>query len=401
MTETTASASPRLALVHEWLASRSGSEKTYEAMAAALPEADLWALSDAMGADLEVGERTIRTTFFDRSSLLSERRELSLPLMPLAWRTVDAGRYDLVVTSSHACAKGFRPARDAVHLCYCYTPMRYVWDAHDRRHPVQALASLGPRQALRRWDRRSARWVDRFAAISTEVATRIERSYGRPSTVIYPPVDTERFCPGPIAAEGLPTEPFVLACSRFVPYKRIDLAIEAAALAGVTIVVAGSGPDEDRLRAVAAAVGADARFEIRPDDDRLRDLYRAASAFAFPAFEDFGIVVVEAQACGTPVVALGRGGAVDTVVPGVTGELVAEEDAAAFAAAFARVVAWPDREATAAACRAHALGFSVDRFQREIRAWVAEAVADYGLQPGAPTTSWVRSGDAGASGMAS
>jgi glycosyltransferase involved in cell wall biosynthesis len=350
-------------------------------MAGAFPGADLWALSDAMGADFDAGGRPVRTTFFDRSTTLSERRELSLPLMPLAWRTVDAPNYEVVLSSSHACAKGFRPGRDALHLCYCYTPMRYVWDAHDRRHAVQRVADLGPRQALRRWDRRSARWVDSFAAISSEVAQRIERSYGRQSRIIFPPVDTEYFTPGAVDPDSVPLGPFVLACSRFVPYKRLDVAIEAAALAGLPLVIAGRGPDEARLRTLAAASGGEVRFEVSPSDERLRELYRAAAAFVFPAFEDFGIVAVEAQACGTPVVALARGGAVDTVIDQTTGVLVREETPEAFAAALQVVV---DADLGAAAA-AEASRFSLATFQRELRSWVRDAQGE-GAHPTAPTT---------------
>ena len=148
---------PTMALAHEWLDARAGSEKAFEALAAIFPDADLYALTDTLGEELRTGGRAVATTAIARVPGLRSRRDLALPFMPLAWRTVTRRRYDVVITSSHACVKGFGPAREARHLCYCYTPMRYVWDPHDRRSGVHRLAALGPRAALRRWDRRSAR----------------------------------------------------------------------------------------------------------------------------------------------------------------------------------------------------------------------------------------------------
>ena len=359
---------PRLALAHEWLVARAGSEKVFEALARLFPDADLFALSDTLGPGFDSGGRRVATTFIDRVPALRDRRALALPLMPLAWRTVSNARYDLVISSSHACVKGFRPGRDALHLCYCYTPMRYVWDPHDRRSGLHHLAGLGPRAALRRWDRRSVRWVDGFAAISAAVRDRIERYYGRPSRVIHPPVDTGFYSPGP-PASAVPAGPFALACSRFVPYKRLDLAILAADVAGVPLVVAGSGPGEAALRALAGGVRVPVTFERRPSDERLRDLFRAASAFVFPALEDFGIVAVEAQACGTPVVALAEGGTADTVVDGVTGVLVDAQEVDAFAKGVERALELD----AGAACVTNAGRFSVARFEAQVRAWVADA----------------------------
>ena len=361
---------PRPALAHEWLDARAGSEKTFESLARLFPDADLFALTDTLGPAFDAGGRRVATTFVDRFPALRDRRALALPFMPLAWRTATRRRYDLVITSSHACAKGFRPGRDALHLCYCYTPMRYVWDPHDRRSGAHHLAGLGPRAALQRWDRRSARWVDGFAAISRAVQDRIERCYGRSSRVIHPPVDTGFFSPG-APASSMPAGPFVLACSRFIPYKRVDLAILAAEAADVPLVVAGRGPGEGALRALAARVRVPVTFELNPSDERLRDLYRAASAFVFPALEDFGMVAVEAQACGTPVVALTEGGTADTVVDGVTGALVESQDAEVFGKGIARVLDLDDT----AACVANAGAFSVARFAARVRAWVADAEA--------------------------
>lgn len=363
--------SHRIALAHEWLDARAGSEKTFEALARLFPDADLFALSDTLGSDFEASGRKVVTTFIDRIPPLRDRRAVALPFMPLAWRTVTRRRYDLVITSSHACAKGFRPGRDSLHLCYCYTPMRYVWDPNDRRSGLHRLADLGPRAALRRWDRRSSDWVDSFAAISTAVRDRINRVYGLPSRVIHPPVDTEFYSPAEPGdtVDVLPAGPFVLACSRFIPYKRLDLAIRAADRVGVPVVVAGKGPGERALRALGDQVRVPVVFELAPSDQRLRDLYRAAAAFVFPALEDFGIVAVEAQACGTPVVALAEGGTADTVLDGRTGALVGSQDVDSFAKGLERALEGADP----AACVANAETFSLARFEARVRSWVDDA----------------------------
>lgn len=357
-----------MALCHEWLWARHGSEKTFEAMAAALPAADLHALTLNPGAGLRFHPRPVNTTFLDHPRLRPRSRALQLPLMPLAWRYASRQAYDLVVTSSHACAKGFRPGRRALHLCYCYTPMRYVWlasvDQRRRRSTVGSLAEHG----LKAWDLRSVAWVDEFAAISTAVEQRIARFYGRPARVIHPPVDTDRFTPGDPSEKG----DFALAVSRMVPYKRLDLAIGAASRVGYPLVVAGAGPEEGRLRALAASLAANVRFVVEPTDAELESLYRRARVVVFPAEEDFGIVPVEAQACGTPVVAYGRGGALDTVVPDRTGVLVPEQDAGALAAGVERAL---NGAFDPVACRRSAERFSAPRFRDAFLDWVIAAAA--------------------------
>ncbi len=362
----------RLALAHEWLVHRYGSEKTFEAMAAAYPGADLYALTRDPAAPLDFGGRPVSTTALDRVPVLRGRRELQLPLMPLAWRYATTLRYDVVVTSSHACAKGFRPARTALHLCYVYTPMRYVWlEANDRRRHLgpagQAVAAY-----LRRWDRGSCRWVDGFAGISTAVKRRIEDIYGRPAEVIHPPVDTDFLTPPPDGAR----DGYVLAVSRMVPYKRLDLAVRACHRVGVPLVVAGSGPQEGALRALARDLGAEVSFRVSPPDEELRELYRRARVVMFPADEDFGIVTVEAQACGAPVVALARGGSLDTVVAGTTGVLVPEQTEEALAKGLEEALA---ADLDPAACRRHAEGFSASRFRTRFRDWVERAAAERGI----------------------
>lgn len=368
-----ASPSARVALCHEWLGARHGSEKTFEAMAACLPRADLYALTWNRSAGLAFGGRTVATTFVDRVAPLRDRRQLQLPLMPLAWRYASRRRYDVVVTSSHACVKGFWPARHALHLCYCYTPMRYLWlsgvDTRRPRSPVTAPVE----HALRGWDRRSAGWVDGFAAISTTVQQRIEEVYGRPSEVIHPPVETGYFTP----AEDPSTGGFALAVSRMVPYKRLDLAIRACHRLRHPLVVAGAGPAESELRGLAARLGADVRFVIAPSDDVLRQLYRAADVLVFPAEEDFGIVPVEAQACGTPVVALARAGTLDTVVAGSTGVVVPDQDEESFAAGVEAVLGGPFDPV---ACRDNAQRFSRAVFEDRFLAWVVASAAARGLR---------------------
>ena len=312
-----------IALVHEWLAGRSGSEKTFEQMAAAFPDADLFALSREPGAAYDFGGRQVRTTWLDKP-LFRRRRSVTLPLMPLAWRSArsEVPVYDLVLTSSHAFANLAHVTRRArTVLSYCHTPARYLWlpEMDNRLGMADALAKPLQR-ILKESDLRGAARVDRFAVNSHEVAGRVLEFYGRDSEVIPPPVEFDFFSgfPNTELGERLP-ERYLLAISRWIEYKRLDLAIEVAAQLQMPIVIAGSGPNEAHLRSVARGTGAQATFVVSPTQEQLREMYSRASAVLFPAFEDFGIVPVEAQAAGTPVIALGRGGALDTVVNGETG----------------------------------------------------------------------------------
>lgn len=354
-----------LAIAHEWLDERAGSEKTFEAMAQTFPEADLFALTREPSVDFDFGGRHVRTTVLDRSPFTRRRRDLTLPMMPLAWRLLRTGaNYDHVLTSSHACVKAFPAARSAEHFCFVHAPMRYAWDREiDARASGRGLLTKVALNALRRWDRRSAAVVDHFAANSTAVRDRIHCFYGREARVIFPPVDTEFFTPG--LNDG--GRRGALAVSRFIPYKRIDLAIDACARAGVSLIVAGSGPEETALRARAAEAGVPVTFELSPSDERLRELYRSAEVVIFAATEDFGIVPVEAQACGTPVIAVNRGGARDTVLNGVTGLLVGRQEPDALAEALRVMQQW---RISPVDCRRNAERFGRRRFQSELRSWV-------------------------------
>jgi glycosyltransferase involved in cell wall biosynthesis len=355
----------RRALAHEWLSSRAGSEKTFEAMAAVFPDADLFALSREPGVPFDFGGRDVRTTFLDRTAFLRHRRDLTLPLMPLAWRLLRTRgiRYDQVLTSSHACVKAFPPARRAEHFCYVHAPMRYAWDRGiDSRAAGGRIKSLAL-DVLRRWDMRSTRAVDHFAANSTAVRERIERFYGREARVIHPPVDTRFYRLNDVgeARRG------ALAVSRFIPYKGLDLAIDACARAGMPLTIAGAGPMEAELRRRAARSGNAVVFEVAPSDERLRELYRTSEVLVFPAEEDFGIVPVEAQACGTPVVGVASGGTLDTVVHERTGILVESQDPDLLAEALRDL---QSAGLDARHCRENAERFARERFERELRDWL-------------------------------
>jgi glycosyltransferase involved in cell wall biosynthesis len=304
-----------------------------------------------------------------------------LPLFPTAIEQFDLDRFDLVVSLSHCCAKSIvRPGR-ARHLCYCLTPMRYAWDQFDAyfgpdrlgRVPSAIMRRFMSRMA--RWDRATAGRADRYVAISHYVAGRIRRYYNRDATVVYPPVDTTFFAPlsaasrtpSPVSASS---GPYALVVSALVPYKLVDLAIAACQRANLPLKIVGDGPERARLERAAAAVPGSVTFLGRQPDAAIRDLYRGATVTLLPGEEDFGIVPVEAQACGTPVVALNRGGAVETVLPGTTGILVDEPSAPAFADAITRAARTPFDPA---AIRAHAEQFGRERFVHEISALIEES----------------------------
>ena len=286
-----------------------------------------------------------------------------LPLFPAAVEHLDLDGFDVVLSISHCAVKSVIKARGATHVCYCLTPMRYAWDQFDAYFGPERTGRVGSvimrrvMNHMARWDRDTASRADRYVAISHYVAGRIRRYYNRDATVVYPPVDTTFFTP---ATQSHRSEPYALVVSALVPYKRIDVAIEATRLAGVPLKIVGDGPDRDRLERGA---GPHTTFLGRLPDDHIRDLYRHAAATLLPGEEDFGIVPVEAQACGGPVVAFGRGGATETVIDGLTGILVEDASPAAFADGISRAMSSSfDR----AAIRHHAEQFSRERFVEHI-----------------------------------
>jgi glycosyltransferase involved in cell wall biosynthesis len=304
-----------IAVVHDWLDTWGGGENVLREILRAFPDSDLYTLVDFFPdySRARIGGRRARTTFIQRLPAARRRFRAYLPLFPRAIESFDLSRYDLVLSSSHAVAKGVRTREGQLHVCYCHTPMRYAWDLRDQYLAQRGLAA-GVRglvanhllDRLREWDRATSSRVTEFVANSQYVRERIARCYGRAATVIPPPVDTEFFTPDASVARD-----YYLTASRWVPYKRGDLIAAAfRALPDRRLVIAGDGPELPRIR---AAAGGNVEFTGKVSRERMRELLRAARAFVFAAEEDFGIVPVEAQACGTPVIAYGRGGARETV----------------------------------------------------------------------------------------
>ncbi len=360
----------RIAIVHEWIVSYAGSERVLEQMAAVYPEADIFAIvAEPRYASKFLEGRKITTSFIQKLPLSRTRHRAYLPLMPFAVEQFDVRGYDVVVSSSHAVAKGVITGPDQLHLCMCYSPMRYAWDLQHQYlsesgldRGLKGLIARVILHYLRIWDVRSAIGVDRFIAISRFIAGRIRKCYRRDSVVIYPPVDTDLF---PVRDQK---EDFYFTASRFVPYKRIDLIVRAfARMPGRRLIVIGDGPDQAKIERAAGGSTNIAFLGYQPQPV-LRDHLQRARAFIFAAEEDFGIAPVEAQACGTPVIAYGRGGSLETVLEGRTGLFFheqTEESLSAAVEAFERMPVFP-----AEVCRAHAEGFSISRFRDEFRGLV-------------------------------
>lgn len=299
----------RVALVHDWLTGMRGGEKCLEAAARRWPKAPLYTVIHKRGSVSTVIEnRPIIASRLNRLPKVDRYYRYLLPFLPSAagWAIEDA---DLVLSFSHCVAKSAKPSPGIPHVSYCFTPMRYAWhmrEAYFKRGLKARLLDV-VLSRLRDWDRRTASHVTHFIAISETVRERIRECYDRDSVVIHPPVDTDFYAPA-----AVPREEFYLIVSAFAPYKRFDLAVEACTKLNRKLIVIGTGQDEKRLKAMA---GPTVQFLGWQSDESIRDHFRRAKAVLFPAEEDFGIVPVEAQACGCPVIAFGRGGAVETVKP--------------------------------------------------------------------------------------
>ena len=363
----------RVALVHDWLTGMRGGEKVLDAICELYPDAPLFTLVHVEGSvSARIEARRIHTAFTNRLPGAGRFYRQYLPFFPSAVELFDLDGYDLVISTSHCAVKSVVATGAAVHVSFCHSPMRYAWD--------QFEAYFGPAQvgrarhrlleralaAMARWDRATAGRVDRYVANSHYVAARIRRYYNRGSTVVYPPVDTAFYRP---PDDRSPSRAGLLVVSALVPYKRLETAIDAARTVGEPLSIVGTGPELGRLQRRA---GGGATFLGWRSNEEIRTLYQQSAATLLPGVEDFGLVPVEAQACGCPVVALSEGGAAETVVDGETGVLVGEKSPDAFAAGITRLRSLaldPDR------LRQHAQTFSRARFLAEFRSAVDDACA--------------------------
>jgi glycosyltransferase involved in cell wall biosynthesis len=360
---------PRVALVHEWLTIPGGSEQVVLELLAMFPQAELFTtIYDPAPWPRAITDRVVHVSFLDRIPGARRNYARLLPLMNRAFRSFDLRAFDLVISSNHACAKNVRAPAHALHVCYCHTPMRYAWDEGflEGEHVGRVeRAALKPLLAwLRRQDRAAARRPQLLVANSRHVADRIRRYYGRTAEIVHPPVDVERFA----TLQRVP-EDFYLVFGRVVPYKRVELAVSACARSGRALKVAGDGRALAMIRSKAA--GQD-RVELlgHVSDGERAELLRRARALLFPGEEDFGIVPVEAQAAGLPVIAYGVGGAAESVLDGRTGVLFGEQSVRGLEGAMARFegLSLDDRE-----LRANAGRFTREHFRGRMAAAIANA----------------------------
>lgn len=368
---------PRTAVVHDWLPVYAGAERVLEQMLKVLPTADLFTLVDFIPEEQRafLGSRPVQTSFLQRLPFARRGYRYYLPLAPIAVEQFDLQDYDVVVSSSYVVAKGGLVRADQLHISYVHCPVRYAWDLHFQ-YLHQAKLTRGIRSALARlilhyirlFDASSANRVDVYVANSKTVARRIWKTYRRQAHVIYPPVDTETFTP------HFSKEDYFVTASRLVPYKRVDLIVEAFSnMPDKELFVIGDGPDLKRIKRLA---GPNVTVLGYQPFEALRHYLQRARAFVYAAEEDFGIVAVEAQACGTPVIAYGRGGVTETVVPHETGVFFSEQTADSLTQAVHAFEALEDT-LDLAAVRRNAERFSADRFQREFAALIEREYARF------------------------
>jgi len=312
----------KLALVHDWLNQIGGAEDVLAELVDMYPERPVYTsiyAPDTMPAAYKTWD--IRTLWLDRMPAIHTHHQPYLPLYPLAWGGLDLSEYDVVLSNKSGFCHGFKKQRETMHVCYCLAPTRYVWqfESYIAREGLGRGVALALQPLIRwmqRWDYAAAQRVDHFIAISTEIQQRIKTYYDRDSVIIYPPVDTERFARAAVASPDEVGDYFLIV-SRLIPYKRIDLAVQAATRLGVKLKIGGRGRDFERLKSMA---GETVEFLGYVPDDALPDLMARAKAFIFPGLEDFGITPVQSQAAGRPVIAHAGGGALDTVIPHMGGE---------------------------------------------------------------------------------
>jgi glycosyltransferase involved in cell wall biosynthesis len=361
----------RVAIVHEWLDTFAGSERVLRELLILFPQAELFAVVDFLSPQdrAKLGGNNAHVSFIQRLPFAKKHFRSYLALMPLAVEQFDLTGFDLIISSNHAVAKGVLTGPDQIHICYCHTPIRYAWDLQHQylqeagiTHGLKSAIARMILHYIRLWDNRTAAGVDRFIANSSYIARRIKKSYGRDADIIFPPVDINAFTP--IAKK----DDFYFTASRMVPYKRIDIIVEAfQKLPDRRLVVIGDGSEMEKIQKLA---GPNVDLLGYQDDKVLIDHLQRTRAFIFAAEEDFGILPVEAQACGTPVIAFGRGGVKDTIIgtndPGGTTPTGYFFDRQSPDAVADAILAFENLAFDSHACRAQAEKFSTARFHANI-----------------------------------
>jgi len=311
-----------IAFSHDWLTGMRGGERVLETLCSIFPHAPVYTLFYNKKAISDIiNKRTIKTSFLQYLPGIFSYYRNFLPLFPLAVKTLGTPEADIIISLSHCVAKGI-PTNGKIHLCYCFTPMRYAWLFHNEyfgNNPLRIFLIKPLIAFLQKWDIATARQVTKFIAISKTVRDRIYNFYGVKADVIYPPVNTDFYTPGEYQKAGN----FDLIVSAFVPYKRIDLAVKAYTQYGYSLKIVGKGPQLKKLQRIASS---NIEFLGWRSDEEIRELYRKCRLLVFPGEEDFGIVPVEAQACGKPVVAFGKGGLLETIIDGKTGVFFYEQN---------------------------------------------------------------------------
>ena len=367
----------KVAIVHEWFVDYSGSERVVEQMLNVLPQADLFAQVENLPDRLKgfIKHKKVTTSFIQKLPKSKTKYRNYLPLMPLAVEQFDLSGYDLVVSSNHAVAKGVITGPDQLHICMCYSPIRYAWDM-THQYLKQSGLDSGLKgwlakyylYKIRIWDSRTANGVDQFIAISKFIARRINKAYGRKSTVIYPPVDINAF---DLCTQK---EDYYLTASRMAPYKKIDLIVEAfSKLPEKRLVVIGDGPDFKKIKKIKKIAGPNVELLGYQPHEVLKKYMQRAKAFIFCAEEDFGIVPVEAQACGTPVIAYGKGGVLESVIENETGVFFNRQHVDDIISAV-EYFENNQKKFSPEKIRENALRFSIERFKIEFKTFIENEI---------------------------
>lgn len=362
----------KIAIIHDWLVTNAGAEKVLKEIVALFPQADIFALADFLSDNerLEIIQgKPVISSFLAKLPLAQKHFRNYLPLFPKAIESLDLKEYNLIISSSWAVGKGVSIRENQLHICYCHTPIRYAWDLYKEytsnlKQPKKYLVQK-TLQYIRKWDLKTSHRVNHFIANSHYVANRIKNTYHRDSVVIHPPVNTEAF------TLQTTKEDFYLTASRLVPYKKIKLIVEAFnTMPDKKLIVIGKGEEYDKIQSIAKP-----NIEVLgyQEDETLRNYMQKAKGFIFMAIEDFGIIPVEAMACGTPIIAYGEGGIKDSVIDKKTGLLFDEQSIKGLSQAIQN---FESMSFDYAVISKHAQSFSINRFQKEMRSFIKQKLEE-------------------------